>query len=205
MKTKLLIIGAGGHGKVIADIALKMNKWEYVAFLDDSENVKVSMGIEIIGNSTDLPRYIKDYDIFVGVGNNTIRENIQEQLESQGASIPVLIHPNAIIGAQVSLEPGTVVMAGTVINCCTQIGKGCIINTASTIDHDNIIEDYVHISPGTHLAGTIKVGKGTWLGIGTVVSNNINIASGCRIGAGTVIVKDITELGTYVGVPSRRL
>ncbi|WP_439033492.1 acetyltransferase [Bacillus paranthracis] len=205
MKTKLLIIGAGGHGKVVADIALKMNKWEYVAFLDDSENVKTSIGLEIIGDSADVSKYINDYDIFVGIGNNNIREKIQEQIGSQGASIPVLIHPDAVIGAQVSLESGTVVMAGTVINCCTQIGKGCIINTASTIDHDNIIEDYVHISPGTHLAGTIRIGRGTWLGIGTVVSNNINITSSCRIGAGTVVTKDILELGTYVGVPARRL
>lgn len=205
MKTKLLIIGAGGHGKVIADIALRMNKWEYIAFLDDGEHVKNLMGIEIIGKSTDISRYIKDYDIFVGIGNNAIRENIQEQLESKGASIPVLIHPDAVIGAQVSMESGTVVMAGTVINCCTQIGKGCIINTASTVDHDNIIEDYVHISPGTHLAGTIKIGKGTWLGIGTVVINNINITGNCKIGAGTVVTKDISESGTYVGVPARRL
>ncbi|MGM2817800.1 acetyltransferase [Bacillus cereus group sp. Bce001] len=205
MKTRLLIIGAGGHGKVIADIALRMNKWEYVAFLDDSKQVKNLMGIEIIGKSTDVLRFINDYDIFVGVGNNAIRENIQEQLESQGASIPVLIHPDAVIGAQVSMGSGTVVMAGTVINCCTQIGKGCIINTASTVDHDNIIEDYVHISPGTHLAGTIKVGKGTWLGIGTVVINNINITGNCKIGAGTVVTKDISESGTYVGVPARRL
>ncbi|PGZ63128.1 acetyltransferase [Bacillus cereus] len=205
MKTKLLIIGAGGHGKVIADIALKMNKWECVAFLDDSEEVKTLTGIKIIGKSADVSKYIKDYDIFVGIGNNTIREKVQEQLESQGASIPVLIHPNAVIGAQVFLELGTVVMAGTVINCCTQIGKGCIINTASTIDHDNIIEDYVHISPGAHLAGTVRVGRGTWLGIGTVVSNNINITDSCRIGAGTVVTKDISESGTYVGVPARRL
>lgn len=116
-----------------------------------------------------------------------------------------MIHPSAIIGEQVYLEAGTVVMAGAVINCCTKIGKGCIINTTSTVDHDNIIEDYVHISPGAHLAGTVNIGRGTWLGIGSIISNNINVTGGCRIGAGTIVVKDITELGTYVGVPSRRL
>ncbi|MBG9687104.1 acetyltransferase [Bacillus mycoides] len=202
MKKKLLVIGAGGHGKVIADIALKMNKWEYIAFLDD-DDVKTSMGIEIIDKSTSVSKYIKDYDLFVGIGNNVIREKVQEQLEEQGASMPVLIHPSAIIGEEVYLKAGTVVMAGTVINCCTKIGKGCIINTASTIDHDNIIEDYVHISPGANLAGTVKVGRSTWLGIGSVISNNVNIAGNCKIGA--VVIKDITELGTYVGVPARRL
>ncbi|MEW9179921.1 acetyltransferase [Bacillus mycoides] len=205
MKKKLLIIGASGHGKVIADIALKMDKWKEIAFLDDNENVKSSMGVEIIDNSTSISKYIDNYDFFVGIGNNVIREKIQRQLEAEGASIPVLIHPSAIIGEQVYLEAGTVVMAGVVINCCTRIGKGCIINTASTIDHDNIIEDYVHISPGAHLAGTVKVGRGAWLGIGSVVSNNINITHSCKIGAGAVVIRDITESRTYVGVPVRRV
>lgn len=205
MKEKLLIIGASGHGKVIADIALKMNKWQSIAFLDDNENVKSSMGIEIIDKSASISKYIDDYDFFVGIGNNAIREKIQGQLEAEEASIPVLIHPSAIIGEQVYLKAGTVVMAGAVINCCTKIGKGCIINTASTVDHDNVIEDYVHISPGAHLAGTVKVGKGTWLGIGSVVSNNITITHSCKIGAGAVVIRDITESRTYVGVPVRRV
>ncbi|PEW87009.1 acetyltransferase [Bacillus cereus] len=205
MKKKLLIIGASGHGKVIADIALKMNKWQSIAFLDDNENVKSSMGIEIIDNSASISKYVDDHDFFVGIGNNVIREKVQSQLENEEASIPVLIHPSAIIGEQVYLEAGTVVMAGAVINCCTKIGKGCIINTASTVDHDNVIEDYVHISPGAHLAGTVKVGSGTWLAIGSIVINNINITSECKIGAGAVVIRDITETGTYVGVPARRV
>ncbi|HDR3889417.1 TPA: acetyltransferase [Bacillus cereus] len=205
MKKKLLIIGAGGHGKVIADIALKMNKWKYIAFLDDNDGVKTSMGIEIIDKSTRVSEYIKDYDIFVGIGNNVIREKLQGQLEAFGASIPILVYPNAIVGEQVQLGTGSVVMAGVVINCCTNIGKGCIINTASTIDHDNIIEDYVHISPGAHLAGTVKIGRGTWLGIGSIISNNISITNQCKIGAGAVIVKNIIKTGTYIGVPARRV
>lgn len=205
MKDKLLIIGASGHGKVIADIALKMNKWKSIAFLDDDENIKSSMGIDVIGKSTDTIKYKKDYDIFIAIGNNVTREKIQEKLEAEGASIPVLIHPIAVIGEQVEFGAGTAVMAGTVINCCSKMGKGCIINTGATIDHDNFIEDYVHISPGVHIAGTVKIGKGTWLGVGSVVSNNLNITSGCKVGAGAVVVKDITEVGTYVGVPARRL
>lgn len=205
MKEKLLIIGASGHGRVIADIALKMNKWQSIAFLDDNENVGSSMGIQIIDKSASISKYIDDYDFFVGIGNNVIREKIQRQLEAEEASIPVLIHPSAIIGEQVYLEAGTVVMAGAVINCCTKIGKGCIINTASTVDHDNVIEDYVHVSPGAHLAGTVKVGRGTWLGAGSVVSNNINITHSCIIGAGAVVIRDITESRTYVGVPVRRI
>jgi acetyltransferase-like isoleucine patch superfamily enzyme len=96
-------------------------------------------------------------------------------------------------------------MAGVVINSSTKIGKGCIINTSSSLEHDNVIEDYVHISPGVRLAGTVRIGKGSWLGIGSVVSNNVNICSGCKVGAGAVVVKDITEPGTYVGVPVRKI
>ena len=205
MKDKLLIIGASGHGKVIADIAIKMNKWKSIAFLDDDESIKSSMGISVIGKSANAHLYMKDYDIFVAIGSNVTREKIQERLEAEGASIPVLIHPMAIIGEQVRFGAGTAVMAGTVINCCTIIGKGCIINTGTTIDHDNFIEDYVHISPGAHTAGTVRIGKGTWLGVGSVVSNNINITNGCKVGAGAVVVKDITEAGTYIGVPARRV
>lgn len=205
MKKKLLIIGASGHGKVVADIALKMNKWQSIAFLDDNKDIKTSIGLEVIGTSDDVFKHIDEYEIFVGIGNNTTRQRVHEMLETFGASIPVLIHPNAVVGEQVEVGFGTVVMAGVVINCCTSIGKGCIINTGSTVDHDNCIEDYVHISPGVHLAGTVKVGNGSWLGIGSVVSNNITITNGCKVGAGSVVVKDITEPGVYVGVPVRRV
>ncbi|MFC9597778.1 acetyltransferase [Peribacillus butanolivorans] len=205
MKNKLLIIGASGHGKVIADIALKMNRWASIAFLDDDASIKSSMGIEIIGKSADAFTHINGYDIFVGIGNNSTREKVQKKLEAEGASIPSLIHPSAVIGEQVELESGTVVMAGVVINCCTRIGKGCIINTGATVDHDNIIEDFVHISPGAHLAGTVKVERGSWLGIGSLVSNNVYITNRCKVGAGAVVINDITESGTYIGVPARRL
>lgn len=205
MKNKLLIIGASGHGKVVADVAIQLNKWKSIVFLDDDENLKQSMNMEVIGKTSDIPMYINDYDIFVGIGNNYIREKIQGNLEKLGASIPALIHPKAIIGEEVEIKQGTIIMAGAIINCCTRIGKGCIINTCATIDHDNIIEDYVHISPGANLAGTVRVGKRTWIGIGGVVSNNVSIVSDCKVGAGAVVVKDISEAGTYAGVPVRRL
>lgn len=205
MKNKLLIIGASGHGKVVADIALKMNRWQSIVFLDDNKGIQTLMGLAVIGSSDDVVTHIDEYEVFVAIGNNTTRQRIHEMLEQFGASIPVLIHPNAVIGSQVDIGIGTAVMAGAIINCSTKIGKGCIINTGSTIDHDNFIEDFVHISPGSHLAGTVKVGKGTWLGIGSVVSNNINIVSKCKIGAGAVVVKDISESGTYVGVPVTKL
>lgn len=205
MKNKLMIIGASGHGKVVAEVALKMNNWESIVFLDDDEDLESPLDLRIIGTSDEVLQYIDDYEIFVGVGNNTIREEIQDMLEEAGASIPTLIHPTSVIGEHVIIEAGTVIMAGAVINCCSNIGRGCIINTSSTIDHDNSIEDYVHVSPGAHLAGSVTVGKKSWLGIGSIVSNNVNITSGCKVGAGAVVIKDVTEPGVYVGVPVRRV
>src|SRR5690606_14828018 len=139
------------------------------------------------------------------IGDNAKRQELQDQLELAGASIPVLVHPTAEIGEQVDIGIGTVVMAGVVINCCTTIGKGCIINTASTVDHDNVIEDYVHISPGVHTAGFVKIGKSSWLGIGSIVSNDITITKDSVIGAGSVVIENLIEPGTYVGIPVRRV
>ena len=202
--TGLIIIGASGHGKVIADIAVKMDKWTKIAFLDDDESIKTSMGMDVIGKSTDASKYISDYEIFVGIGNNATREKIQSKLEAEGAKIPVLIHPQAIIGTSVEIGAGSAVMAGVVINCCTKICKGCIINTGAMVDHDNLIEDYVHISPGARTAGNVKIGEGTWLGIGSAVINNVSVTGRCMVGAGAVIIRDIAEPGTYIGVPAKK-
>ena len=205
MKDKLIIIGASGHGKVVADIAIKMNKWQSIAFLDDNESIKASMGLEVIGKTANAFTYKDEADFFVAIGSNTTREKIQEKLIEQGINVICLIHPSAVIGTNVEIGFGSVVMAGVVINSSSRIGNGCIINTSSSIDHDNVIENYVHISPGVNMAGTVKVGKGSWIGIGSVVSNNVNICSSCKVGAGAVVVKNITEPGTYVGVPARRV
>lgn len=204
-KSQLLIIGAGGHGKVVADVAMKMKHWSHIAFLDDNTTLHSVMNIPVIGTTEEVSKYIDQYDIFVAIGNNKTRETLTATLENAGATIPTLIHPSAIIGEQVSIHVGTVIMAGTVMNCCTHIGRGCIINTGATIDHDNEIEDYVHVSPGVHTAGKVKVGTRTWLGIGSIVKNNVSIQKDCLIGAGAVVVKDIQEEGTYIGVPAKHI
>ena len=205
MKDKLIIIGASGHGKVVADIAIKMNKWQSIAFLDDDKSIKISMGLEVIGNTADAFTYKDEADFFVAIGSNATREKVQEKLIAEGLNVVSLIHPSSVIGTDLEIGIGTAIMAGVVINSSTKIGKGCIINTSTSLDHDNVIDDYVHTSPGVRTAGSVSIGKGTWLGIGSVISNNVNICSGCKVGAGAVVVKDITEPGTYVGVPVRRV
>ena len=204
-KNKLLIIGASGHGKVVVDIAVKMNVWKHIYFLDDNELIKTSVGIEVLEKSAGAYKYLDEADIFVAIGNNETREDIQEKLIAEGANIPILIHPDAVIGPEVEIGIGTVVMAGVVINSSTKTGRGCIVNTGATLDHDNMLGDYVHISPGATLAGTVKVGRNSWLGVGSTVSNNVNITNDCKIGAGAVVIKDITESGTYVGIPARKV
>lgn len=205
MRDKLLIIGASGHGKVVADIALKLNKWKSIAFLDDDASVNESLGLKVIGDVSDAVKYRDVADFFVAIGNNATREKVQTRLSYEGLSFATLIHPSAIIGSDVEIGTGSVVMAGVVNNCSSRIGEGCIINTSCSVDHDNVIEDYVHISPGANLAGTVRIGKGSWIGIGSAIINNVKICSECTIGSGAVVLKDITESGTYVGVPVRKI
>lgn len=204
MKERLVIIGASGHGKVVADIALKLNRWREVVFLDDNESLKESLGLRVVGTSADALKFVEDSDLFVAIGSNPVRERFQSRLVDAGASVPVLVHPSAVIGSEVIIGDGSVVMAGVVVNCCTRIGLGCIINTGATVDHDCCIEDFVHISPGVNLAGSVLVGNRSWLGIGSKVINNINITGNCNIGAGSLVVKDITDSGLYFGAPVRK-
>ncbi len=205
MNKKLLIIGASGHGKVLADIATKMNCYEEISFLDDREEVKNCMQFSVVGKVKDVYNHLKDADIFVAIGNATVREKMIKDLKSNNAIIPTLIHPNAIVGENVSIGIGTVVMPGAIINPDAKIGEGCIINTSASVDHDCNLGDYTHVSVDAHLAGTVNLGKSTWVGVGASIINNISVCDNVMIGAGAVVVKDILEPGTYVGVPARKM
>ena len=193
---KLVIIGASGHGKVIADIAVQ-NGYEEILFLDDNESLIECAGFPVVGKTCEAINI--DGDKIVAIGNALIRERIQNDLNNTVS----LIHPNAVIGRRVEIGKGTVVMAGAVINSDTVIGDGCIINTCSSVDHDCKVGDYVHISIGAHVAGTVEIGERTWIGAGATVSNNVSICSDCMIGAGAVVIKDIDKAGTYFGVPAK--
>ena len=195
---RLVIIGASGHGKVIADIA-KKNGYTEIVFLDDNRSICECAGYPVIGKSTEVEKL--DADVVVGIGDTNIRKRIQENIIEK--NLVTLIHPDAVVAEGVVIGKGTVVMAGAVINPGTKIGKGCIINTCSSIDHDCCVGDYVHIAVGSHICGTVTVGNGTWIGAGATVSNKINICGACMIGAGAVVIKDINKIGTYIGVPAR--
>lgn len=194
---RLIIIGASGHGKVIADIAVKIGYTDIV-FLDDNEKITECAGFPVVGKTVQAGDM--DGDKIVAIGNAGIREKIQKTIETV-----TLVHPDAIISRRVQIGQGTVVMAGAVINSDVTIGQGCIINTCASVDHDCKIGDYVHVSVGAHVAGTCEIGKGTWIGAGAVVSNNIRIHDDSIVGAGAVVVSNIEQSGTYVGVPVRKV
>lgn len=198
---RLVIIGAGGHGKVLADNALK-NGYTDICFVDDRAEGKC-MEFPIVGTSADIPSMNDGKtDFVIGIGKNSVRKKIAQTYDVNWVS---LIHPSAQIAVNVSVGRGTVVMAGAVINACATVGAHCIINTRAVIEHDNVIEDYVHISPNAALGGTVHIGEQTHIGIGATVINNIEICGNCIIGAGAVIVRNIEEAGTYVGVPTRKI
>lgn len=201
MSKKLVIIGASGHGKVIADIALR-NGYEIVGFLDDNDALEEIVGFPVLGGVSEIPRYQMECEFIIAIGSNQIREMIAKQYAVKWA---ILIHPTAVIGMDVQIEVGTVVMANAVINPSARIGKHCIINTGAVIEHDNFLQDYVHVSPNATLAGTVHVGERVHVGVGVCVKNNTSIAADVTIGAGAAVVKDITEAGVYVGVPTRRM
>jgi sugar O-acyltransferase (sialic acid O-acetyltransferase NeuD family) len=187
MKDKLLIIGAGGHGKVVADIAKQMNRWRSISFLDDKE-LTGQIGLEVIGTTNEMDKFVDNHEFVVAIGNNEKRRTYIHRLEKLGASLPIIKHPSAIISDQVKIGYGTVIMPGVIINCCAEIGKGCIINTGAIVEHDCVIGDFVHLSPGSKLGGGVIIKSGSWLGMGCVVKNQITIIDDCIIGAGAVML-----------------
>ncbi len=205
-KTKnqdLLIIGAGGHGKVVADIAEKMGCYQSIIFADADETISSCMGYEVLREQDLEDNFLRKRDIIVAVGNSVTREKICKEMLEKGFFLPTLIHPDATVARTASIGIGSVVMAQAVINADAAIGCSCIINTASSIDHDCRVGDYCHVSVGAHLAGTVTIGAHTWIGIGACVNNNLMICDRCMIGAGAVVINNIVTPGTYVGVPAR--
>ncbi len=202
MSKSVVIIGASGHGKVIADTVLKSGD-KVVGFLDDGvEKGTQIVGFSVLGKTEDYKNYA-DCEFVIAIGDSYIREKIANELPVKWYTV---IHPTAVISSiDVEIGEGTVVMANAVINSSAKIGKHCIINTGAIVEHDNVLEDYVHLSPNVVLSGIVKVGKSTHIGAGSCTKQVLNIASDCVFGAGSVIVKDITESGTYAGVPAKKI
>ena len=207
MPKDVIIIGSGGHARVIADI-IKKSGDEIVGFLDDNADIQgktIFDGKIVLGDTSEesVKKYSDCYFI-IGIGSNRVRKIISEKYSN--LKWYTAIHPSSIIGSEVSINEGTAIMAGTIINTGTVVGKHCIVNTSSSLDHDNILEDYVHISPGSHLAGTVKINEGTWICAGVTIINNITIGKNNVIGAGATVIRNIEEENsTFIGIPVKKL
>ena len=200
-KKKIVIIGAGGHGRVVTDIA-RLNGYTDIRFLDDNADNKYC---NIDGKISDFVRYLGNYDFFVAIGDNNTRKQISGKLIDGGANIVTLIHPNAVISQGVKIGRGSVIMAGVVINTNVILGNGVIVNTSSSVDHDCVVGNYTHISVGAHIAGTVNIGKNVFVGAGATVINDVEICDDCQIGAGATVITNIKESGTYIGVPVKKI
>lgn len=201
MSRNVVIIGAGGHGRVVADTIVLCGD-KVVGFLDD--NAQSDEYMKIIGKNTDAHKYCDgETYIFVAIGNCKVRKAIMESLPD--AKWYTAIHPSAVVSPSAKIGEGSCVLPNAVVNNSAVIGKGVVVNTGATVDHDNVIGDYSLLACGVHLAGTVSVGECTWVGVGSTISNNISVGDNVRLEAGTVVVEDINEEGTYSGVPAGKI
>ncbi|MFT7388552.1 MAG: sugar O-acyltransferase (sialic acid O-acetyltransferase NeuD family) [Candidatus Endobugula sp.] len=201
---KLALLGASGHGKVIAEIA-ELIGYNDVIFFDDAWPAKKQIEAWFIeGDTESLIARKNEFDAcIVSIGKNSIRQEKQCDLQQQGLCFASFVHPNAVVSRYASVDVGSVIMAGAVVNAFTKIGRGCIVNTGATIDHDCVLDDFVHISPGAHLAGDVSISECSWVGIGASVKQGIYIGSNTIIGVGSVVISDIPADSVAVGIPAK--
>lgn len=205
-RESLLIYGASGHAKVIIDAVERGSQYKIAGLFDDDPKLHGSdcFSYRVLGGFETLEGAShRRCPLVIAVGSNDARCKLDERLSVLGWQFACVIHPSTHIGRGVTLGPGTVVMAGAVINTDTIVGRHAIINTGATLDHDCIIEEFAHISPGAHLAGGVRIGRLAHVGIGAVVIQGIHIGEGAIIGAGAAVVDDVPDHVTAVGVPAR--
>lgn len=203
MKEKVMILGSGGHCKVIVDILLENNEYEVAGLIDFTEtNI---WGIKTIGTDSDLKQLYGDgiKNAFIAIGNNEIRAQLYKELDEIGFNVINIISKKSVISKYVSMGQGNVIMPGAIINAGTNIGNCCIVNTNSHIDHDCNIGDFTHIAPGAGLCGNVKIGKRCFVCTGANIIDNITIIDDVVVGAGAAVIKDLKTKGVVVGVPAQ--
>lgn len=205
---RVLILGAGGHAQVVADILLQMNLAGDdilpIGYLDDNPELvgRSFLGLPVLGALCDLSAI--DHDVvIVGIGANQTRCNIFSTLLAQGEIFVVARHPRAIIASDVSIAAGSVVCAGVVVNPGSVVGANVILNTGCTVDHHNVIGDHAHVAPGVHLGGEVSIGEGTLVGIGSTVIPQRHVGAWSVVGAGSLVSKDVPDRSIAVGMPAR--
>ncbi len=205
----ILIFGSGGHAKVIVDIIEKQGKFKIAGFIDGYlEKNTVIMGYKVIGDESSLEDIVFSYEIYggvIGIGDNSIRLDIRDKIIKYIPNFKFIncIHPQSILGKEVVLGKGNVIMANATINSSTSINNHCILNTNSSIDHDCLMSDFSSIGPNVAVGGNVKIGDYSAIGIGTNIFNNINIGNNCIIGGGSLVCHDTNENSIYYGSPSK--
>jgi sugar O-acyltransferase (sialic acid O-acetyltransferase NeuD family) len=205
---QVLIVGAGGHGEVVADILhvqrAASGALDVVGYVDDHPTLRNAERLagRVLGAVRDIPNISFDA-LIVAVGDNTARARLVGLLN--GVPLATAIHPSAVIGGGSSIGEGSMICARAVVGCGSRVGRGVILNTASTIDHHARIGDFAHIAPGVHLGGAVTIGAGALVGIGAVVLPGLSIGAAAVVGAGAVVIRDVPDGVTVVGVPAVRL
>lgn len=204
---RLLVYGASGHGRVVAEAATAAG-WEVVGWADDDRDRRRAMvsGFPVLATgSAEVSRIATERGsaVAVAVGDNAARRRLSESLREEGVELARIVHPSAVVSPSASIGAGTVVLAGAVVGVGAAIGDGVIVNTAATVDHDCRLGSWVHLSPGVHLGGTVRVGEGTRLGVGAVVSNDLSIGAWSVIGVGAAVVRSMEDRVVAYGVPAR--
>ncbi|MDC7217935.1 MAG: acetyltransferase [Spirochaetales bacterium] len=201
---KIIIMGAGGHGQVVADALMQMDGAEPAAFVDENQELhgKDVMGIPVPGGNGAISKIEHD-GIVIALGNNGLRKRIFEELSEGGEHLFTVIHPSAIIAPNVKIGDGCMILAGAVINTGAEIKSNTIINTNSTVEHHNKIGPHAHVAPGATLGGEVVIGEEATVGIGATVLPRTTIGSKALLGGGSTAIKDIPEQATAVGTPAR--
>ncbi len=194
----LLLAGAGGHGRVVADVA-ELSGYQEVAFVDVNFPDLQKNGAWPVVSADLVP--VEGQDLFLSMGLNRKRAEADQRLDHP--VMPVLVHPAATVSRHTDIGQGTVVVAGAVINAFASLGRCCIANTSCSIDHDCVLGNYVHVSPGAHLAGQVRVGDHSWVGAGAVVREGVTIGADVIVGAGAAVVNDIADGEIVTGVPAK--
>jgi sugar O-acyltransferase (sialic acid O-acetyltransferase NeuD family) len=207
---KVLIVGAGGHGQVVADILLCAHRAGGIAvpvgYLDDAPGLQgqTRLGLPVLGSLEQIGEIPHD-DVILAIGDNCARKSLYEHLEGRGERFATAIHPRSVIASDVQIGPGSMVCAGVVVNPGSVVGANVILNTGCTVDHHNRIGDHVHIAPGAHLGGDVGIGEGTLVGIGATVMPQRRVGDWSVVGAGALVHVDLPDRVVAVGTPARAI
>ncbi len=206
--SRVLIIGAGGHAQVVADILLRAREsGEAVTpmgFLDDNPELAglSLLDLPVLGPSEARHRILHEA-VIVAIGDNVTRKSVYELIKNEGEELAIAIHPGAIVAPDVRIGRGTMISPGAIVNTGSRIGENVILNTGCTVDHHNFIENHVHIAPGVHMGGEVAVGEGSLVGIGATVMPRKRIGRWSIVGAGALVREDVPDGVVVAGVPAR--